>query len=282
MARLTIGDFQVRLIRAGQYHWDGGAFFGVVPKTLWGKMMPPDDLNRVPLGFNCYLIETGEHTILIETGGGDRIDERACLRMNIARPLRPLPEIIAHQGIDPERIDMVINTHLHWDHCGGNCVLRDGAYFPAFPRAHYFTQTREWAHAHRRHPRDAVSYLDQNYEPLLEAEKMQLLDGDCELLPGIELRVAPGHNRDMMIVIARSGGETFCMFSDLIPTVWHVSPTWVAAFDLFPMEAIDTKTKFLTQAAREGWWCSFAHDPEVAFAKISESGGRFQVREKIH
>src|SRR5580698_5937672 len=135
MSRVTVGDFQITLVRAGVYHWDGGAFFGVVPKTLWNKRLAADERNLVPLGFNCYVVETGEHTVLIETGGGDKMDARALDRMKLPKPLDPLPEIIARHGIDPERIDIVVNTHLHWDHCGGNTHLADGIAHPAFPRA---------------------------------------------------------------------------------------------------------------------------------------------------
>ena len=119
---MTLGDFQIRLVRAGIYHWDGGAVFGVVPKTLWSRLAASDELNRVPLGFNCYVIETGDHTALIETGGGDRLDARMLDRLGMPRQLPPLPEILAEEGIDPEGIDLVVNTHLHWDHCGGNCM----------------------------------------------------------------------------------------------------------------------------------------------------------------
>ena len=160
-------------------------------------------------------------------------------------------------------------------------VLREGRYLPAFPKARYVTQKGERQHARERHPRDNVSYRDENYEPLIESGVMRLLNGDGEVAPGIEVRVAPGHNRDMMVVMARSGGETFCMFSDLIPTAWHVQPTWVAAFDLYPLTAIDGKIELLTQAAREDWWCGFAHDTGMAFAKISEEKGRFQVHAPI-
>src|SRR5262249_19999636 len=241
MSRISLGDFQVTLVRAGVYHWDGGAFFGVVPKTLWNKRYPADERNLVRLAFNCYVVETGERTALIETGGGDSMDDRARERMKRPGHLEPLPELIAGQGMDPERIDVVINTHLHWDHCGWNTRREDGAVRPAFPRATYYTRRREWEHAHERHPRDSVSYIDSNYDPLVESGRMKLLDGDCEIVPGIAVSLAAGHNRDMMVVTASSGGQTFCFFSDLVPTTAHLTPTWVAAFDLYPLECIDTK-----------------------------------------
>ncbi len=186
-----------------------------------------------------------------------------------------LPEILAGQGIDPKSVDIVLNTHLHFDHCGGNTYLSNGIARPAFPLARYYTRRGEWEHAHERHVRDRVSYIDANYDPLVENGQMQLLDADYEVAPGIEMKLAPGHNRDMMVVTAASRGRTFCFFSDLIPTTAHVTPSWVAAFDLFPLDAIENKTRWLEQAAHGDWICGFAHDPEVAFARITKTGAAF-------
>ena len=277
MSRVALGDFEITLVRAGFYWWDGGAMFGVVPKTLWSKKFHADGLNRVRMGFNCYVIRTGEHTILVETGAGDKPTAKARERMNMPAVAPDLPEVLAAAGIDPESVDIVINTHLHFDHCGGNTVLSNGGAKPAFPCARYYTRRGEWEHAHTRHVRDSVSYIDANYDPLVETGRMQLLDADFEVAPGIELKHAPGHNRDMAVVTARSAGRTFCFFSDLIPSVAHVTPSWVAAFDLFPLEAIENKTRWLTDAAEGGWMCGFGHDPEIAFARIEKSGQVFSA-----
>ena len=275
MSRVALGDFEITQVRAGFYWWDGGAMFGVVPKTLWSKKYHSDELNRVRMGFNCYVIRTDEHSILIETGAGDKPSTKARERMNMEDAAPGLPEMLAAQGIDPESVDIVINTHLHFDHCGGNTILSNQGAKPAFPRARYYTRRGEWEHAHTRHIRDSVSYVDANYDPLVEAGWMQLVDTDFEVAPGIEIKHAPGHNRDMAVVTARSAGRTFCFFSDLIPTAAHVTPSWVAAFDLFPLEAIENKTRWLTDAANGVWVCGFGHDPEVAFARIEKAGQTF-------
>jgi glyoxylase-like metal-dependent hydrolase (beta-lactamase superfamily II) len=276
---LKLGDCRISLVRAGSYWWDGGAMFGVVPKTLWSKHQPADELNRIEAAFNCFVVETGDHRILIETGGGVRHDERAIERMRLPDPPR-LDEVLAHHGFDPASFDLVVNTHLHWDHCGGNTVDRNGQVFPTLPRARYFTQRGELLHAREQHPRDAVSYRAVNYEPLVESGILHLLDGDAEIAPGVELRVAPGHNRDMMVVLVRSRGETWCHLADLAPFAAHVTPTWVAAFDLFPLESIASKLELFERAAAEGWWCSFAHDPSVAFAKIGVEEGKWRIEQK--
>jgi len=275
MSRITVGDFQVTLVRAGVYHWDGGAFFGVVPKTLWSKRLAADERNLVPLAFNCYVVETGSHTVLIETGGGDKMDARARERMKLPAELEPLPTPIAAQGIDPERIDIVVNSHLHWDHCGWN-TSREGR--ALFPRATYYTRRAEWEHAHERHPRDSVSYIDANYDPLVESGQMKLLAGDGEVAPGIGLHLAAGHNRDMMVVTAASRGETFCFFSDLVPSTAHLTPTWVAAFDLYPLQSIDSKNLWLGRAAKEGWVCGLGHDCDIDFARVEAGGAGFSLR----
>lgn len=272
---IEIGSCRLTLVRAGVYHWDGGALFGVVPKTLWHRHLPADELNRVPMAFNCYVVETGEHTVLIETGGGDKMDARARERMLLPDPV-PLPDILAGAGFDPERIDTVLNSHLHWDHCGWNTVRRNGAWEAAFPNAVYYAPAGEYEQAKRRHPRDSVSYLDANYVPLLESGRMHLLGGAvAEVLPGIGMHRAPGHTRDMRVVLASSGGRTFCFFADLVPTAAHVKPTWVTGFDLFPLETIDTKLDWLDRAASGGWICAFAHDTGPAFYTIENRGGNY-------
>jgi glyoxylase-like metal-dependent hydrolase (beta-lactamase superfamily II) len=269
--KVSVGDFEVALIRHSVHWWDGGTYFGVVPKTLWGQKVRTDELNRIPSGFNCYLIRTGEHTILVETGGGDKHDERTRERMKLPdKALEPLPEAMARRGFDPEAVDIVINSHLHWDHCGWNTILEHGAARAAFPRARYCASRGEWDHAHERLARDGVSYIDANYDPLVESGQMTLLAGDCEIVPGVWMRRAPGHTRDMMIITAESQGRTFCFFSDLVPTRHHVQPTWVMAFDLYPLESIESKLQWLSGAAKGNWVCGFSHDSEVAFARIRE------------
>ena len=271
MSRLKLGDFEISLVQAGFYWWDGGAMFGVVPRTLWSKKFEPDEQNRVRLAFNCYIIQTDGHTILVETGAGDKPGQKARERMKLPTATPPMTEIIRRHGIDPDSVDIVINTHLHFDHCGGNTILTDTGARPTFPQARYYTRRGEWEHAHERHLRDKVSYIDANYDPLIESGHMQLIDEDLEVVPGVRMALAPGHNRDMMVVTAASARETFCFFSDLIPTAAHVTPSWVAAFDLYPLESIANKISWMKKAAFNGWICGFAHDPRIAFARIESN-----------
>jgi len=273
---LDLGDLRITCVRAGAYWWDGGAMFGVVPKTLWSKHQPTDELNRIQAGLNCFIVEGAGPRVLIETGGGVRHDERALERMRMSRGIHAA-EALEEAGFEPGSIDLVINTHLHWDHCGGNTVGDGDAATAAFPNARYVTQRRELMHAREQHPRDAVSYRAVNYEPLIASGHMHLIDGDADIAPDIRLQVTPGHNRDMMVVIVKSGGATWCHLADLAPYAAHITPTWVAAFDLFPLETIQSKNELFERAARDGWWCSFGHDPKVSFARMEHRTGKFSV-----
>jgi glyoxylase-like metal-dependent hydrolase (beta-lactamase superfamily II) len=252
--------------------------FGVVPKTMWSKHQSSDELNRVQAAFNCFVIEGGGQRVLIETGGGVRHDQKALDRMRMPRSIHAT-EALADHGFAPGSIDLVINTHLHWDHCGGNTLDHGDTPVAAFPNARYITQRGELAHAGEQHPRDAVSYRAVNYEPLLESGRLHLIDGDVEISPGIRVQVTPGHNRDMMVVLLHSGGATWCHLADLAPYAAHVTPTWVAAFDLFPLDTIQSKNELFQRAAADGWWCSFGHDPKIGFARIGHRDGKFSLAE---
>lgn len=276
LTSITLGDTRISLLRIGSYWWDGGAMYGVVPKTLWSKFHTADDQNRIECAFNCYVIETPDHRILVETGGGVRFDERARERQKMPHPPQ-IREVLSSAGFEPESFDIVINTHLHWDHVGGNTVDENGKAVASLPHARYYAQRGELLHAREQHPRDGVSYRPVNYEPLLDAGRLHLLDGDHEIVPGVDVRVTPGHNRDMMIVTVRSAHDTWCHVADLSPFAAQITPTWVASFDLFPLETIANKQTLFTRAAAEGWWLSFAHEPSLAFAQVESKDGKWRT-----
>ena len=271
--RITLGDYELFLVSDGTYQLDGGAYFGVVPKTLWSRKKAADEKNRIRVGLNCLVARSNRHTVLVETGIGEKLDEKRARLYGVERQ-RSLPEDIAAHGIDPDSIELVINTHLHFDHCGGNTRWQGSQATPVFPRARYFVQRGEWEHGHLRHDRDRVSYLDENYDPLLASGQMALLDGSTTLGPGIVVRVAPGHTRNLQAVLIQSGGQTCAYLSDLVPSTAHLNPTWVMAFDLFPLESIENKKRMLAQAAAENWLCVFVHDAEHpwGYVRVGEEG----------
>ncbi len=262
---LTLGDFELTIFSDGNYFLDGGNFFGVVPKVLWEKKMKPDERNRVPVGLNSLLIRDGKHTVLVETGIGNKLNERM---RKIFQPQAKLMGNLAAAKVAPEDIDVVINTHLHFDHCGWNTVRQGEQVVATFPKAQYYVQEGEWRHGSQQHERDRVSYLSENYDPLIQAGKMHLLHGDEDILPGISVKVYPGHTRHMQAVMVKSQGKRACYVSDLIPTTAHLDLTWVMAFDLFPLETIESRKRVYEYALPEKWLMIFTHDPVIPWAYL--------------
>jgi glyoxylase-like metal-dependent hydrolase (beta-lactamase superfamily II) len=270
--RISIGDFELTALSDGIYRLDGGAFFGVIPKSLWSRKLTADDQNRVPTGLNSILVRAGEKNILIETGIGNKLPEK--MAQIFGQPAKLLDNLGA-AGVSPEQIDIVINTHLHFDHCGWNTLRQNGKITPTFPNATYYVQEGEWKHAHEGQ-RDSVSYLHENYDPLVESGRMKLLRGNQEILPGISVEVFPGHTRDMQAVLIQSGGQTACYISDLIPTSAHVDLNWVMAFDLYPMDTIESRKRYYSRAIPEKWLTVFTHDPELPWGYVEkDERGRF-------
>ena len=274
MYRTSLGDFELTVVSDGTYFLDGGAFFGVVPKTMWSKKAAPDEQNRLEAGLNSLLVRTGEKNILIETGIGNKLPDKL---VQIYKQPAKLLDNLHTAGVAPEEIDIVINTHLHFDHCGWNTVRRGDQIVATFPNAKYYVQRKEWEHGCLQLERDAISYVSPNYDPLLETGQMVLLDGDQELLPGISVKVFPGHTANMQAVIIESGGgkgtKKACYISDLIPTSMHIGLTWVMAFDLFQLETIESRKKYYAWAMPERWLTVFTHYDQTPWGYI-EKGER--------
>jgi glyoxylase-like metal-dependent hydrolase (beta-lactamase superfamily II) len=284
MHRTTLGDFELTIVSDGTYFLDGGAFFGVVPKTMWSKKVTPDEQNRLETGLNSLLVRTGKKNILIETGIGNKLSEKM---VHIYKQPAKLLDNLHAAGVAPEDIDIVINTHLHFDHCGWNTVRCGDRMVATFPNAKYYVQQKEWEHGRLQLERDAVSYMSPNYDPLIETGQMVLLNGDVELLPGISVKVFPGHTANMQAVIIESGGKigggnekkTACYISDLIATSHHLDVTWVMAFDLFPLETIESRKKYYAQAIPERWLTVFTHDDQTPWGYV-ERGERGKLKLK--
>ncbi|MGC2194998.1 MAG: MBL fold metallo-hydrolase [Terriglobales bacterium] len=267
MPRTTLGDFELSIFSDGTYPLDGGAFFGVVPKVMWSRKAVPDEKNFVMAGLNSLLIRTGKHNVLVETGIGNKLSGKM---VKIYGQPAKLLDHLAAGGVSPEEIDVVINTHLHFDHCGWNTVRKRDQVVATFPKAKYYVQEGEWQHGSEQHIRDAVSYISDNYDPLIQSGQMQLLHGDQEIVPGVSVKVFPGHTAHMQAVVVESGGKTACYISDLIPTSTHIDLTWVMAFDLYPLDTIDSRKRYYAQALPEKWLTVFTHDHAVPWAHIEK------------
>jgi glyoxylase-like metal-dependent hydrolase (beta-lactamase superfamily II) len=273
---MKLGDWQIDLVTDGSLGLDGGAMFGVVPRPLWEKKSPPDERNRIRMAMNCCVLRGRGRTILVETGAGDKWDQKHADIYKIEKENRLLDRL-AGLGVRPEDVDTVVNTHLHFDHCGWNTRRQDERIVPTFPNASYIVQRGELEHARQPNERDRASYFPDNFEPIERAGQWRLVEGDAGVAPGVELIVMPGHTRDMQCVKISGGGRTAIFLADLVPTRAHLPYAWIMSYDLFPMTTLENKKRWLPLLAREGWLCLFAHDPDVPAAYLRERGGTFEA-----
>ena len=313
MHRLTLGDFELTVFSDGTYSLDGGAYFGVVPKVMWSKKVSADERNYVTSGLNSLLVRTGKHTVLIETGMGNKLSER--MIKFYGQPAKLLDNLAA-AGIAPEDIDIVINSHLHFDHCGWNTVRdKNGRIVPTFPRAKYYAPEGEWQYARHPSDRDSISFISENYDPLVESGQMTLLKGGEEIVPGISVKPFRGHTAHMQAIVVNgrpgferarqvspaerlgkgtasavplngkedaalaSEGSTACYISDLIPTSAHIDLTWGMGFDLYPLDTIQSKREYYARAIPEKWLTVFTHDPKMPWAYVErDDAGKMIAR----
>jgi glyoxylase-like metal-dependent hydrolase (beta-lactamase superfamily II) len=268
MPTLTLGDFELSIFSDGTYPLDGGAYFGVIPKTMWSRKMAADEKNCVISGLNSLLIRTGKQTVLVETGMGNKLSDR--MIKFYGQPAQLLTNL-STAGIAPEDIDIVINTHLHFDHCGWNTTRdKNSKIVPTFPRAKYYAPQGEWQYARHPSERDSISYISDNYDPLIASGQMTLLKGGEEIVPGISVKTFPGHTASMQGVIVQSGGRTACYIGDLIPTTAHIDIAWGMGFDLYPLHTIESKKEYYAKAIPEKWLTVFTHDPNIPWAYIEK------------
>jgi glyoxylase-like metal-dependent hydrolase (beta-lactamase superfamily II) len=272
---LKLGDLEFHIVSDGHVFLDGGAMFGVVPKPLWEKKLPPDSRNRIALGMNCLLIHAGGKCILVETGAGGKWDAKLRDIYAFDGPL--LTKSLRECGVHPDEIDTVVNSHLHFDHCGGNTKVENGRVVPSFPNARYIVQKGEFEHAKHPTERDHASFYPDNFIPLEGACKLSLIDGDRVIAPGVELIRVPGHTSDMQCVKLSGGGKAAFFFADLVPTTAHLALPWIMAYDLFPLTTLENKKKWIPQVVREEWLALFVHDPATPAAYIRERDGRWEA-----
>lgn len=268
---MEFGDYRVELVPDTEFRLDGGAMFGVVPRTLWSKVCPPDADNRIRMNMNCVFIDTGAERILIETGIGEKWSAKHTAMYSITRSRSFADSLRAIAGVEPEDITVVVNTHLHFDHAGGNTLPNgEGAAVPAFPNARYFVSRAEWENAEAPSERDRASYLPENWQPLSAAGQLELKAADYEVAPGLRMETYAGHNRSMQCWRLDMNGQTLFGFADLVPMRAHVPFAWIMGYDLFPVETLAVKKRLLPQAAREGWTCLFYHDPDEPLGRLVE------------
>ncbi len=273
-------DLTVHAVHAGRVWLDGGAMFGVVPKPLWSREIEDDERNRIPLATRCLLVEAGGRRMLVDSGVGTKEDEKfeEIYGVESSPPEGSgadsrLEASLAEVGVGREDVDLVLSTHLHFDHAGGNTARgEDGGVRPAFPNATYLIRRGEWDFAHRDNERIQASYLAHNFEPLRRAGVVEFLEGDEEVLPGVRTVRTPGHTPHHQSVVLEGGGETLCYLADLVPTTAHLPLPWIMGYDVEPLVTLESKRELLTRAGEEGWTLIFEHDPEVAAGRAVPGG----------
>jgi glyoxylase-like metal-dependent hydrolase (beta-lactamase superfamily II) len=277
-----VGRLRCHLLEAGMQHLDGGAMFGVVPRPLWERRIAPDERNRIPLALRCLLVEHDDGLVLVDTGIGNKNDAkfRAIYGVENAgaggRTL--LEDALASLGHSPEDVRWVINTHLHFDHAGGDTVRNPaGEVGPSFPRARYVVQRGELEFAHHTNERTAASYLVENFASI----EFQLADGETEVLPGIRCIPTPGHVPFHQSVLIESGGECACFLADLVPTAAHLPLAWIMGYDLEPLVTLETRRHVYGRAEAEGWRLSIEHDPVVTSGRLGRDGKGFGLVDPV-
>lgn len=267
---MNIGDYRIEIVPDCEFRLDGGAMFGVVPRVVWERKCPPDELNRIRMNMNCLFVETPTERILVETGIGEKWSADEAERFGIFRN-RPLADSLREiTGFGPEDITIVVNTHLHFDHAGGNTSLEpeSGNVVPQFPNARYFVSKSELNAAGNPTERDRASYRPENWRPLVEAGVLETRPDEYEVVEGLRMTTVRGHSATMQTVRLDRGGKTLYGFADLIPTRAHLPYAWVMGYDLFPLETLAAKKELLPRAANEDWLCLFYHDPDEPLARL--------------
>jgi glyoxylase-like metal-dependent hydrolase (beta-lactamase superfamily II) len=275
---MHLGSLEVHLVSDGVVHVDAGGLFGLVPPRLWGQLIQPDAQNRLPMALTCLLLRSGGKTIVVDTGLGEKLSDKEKLNWGLERPQGSLREGLARLGCAPEDVDVVIDTHLHWDHCGGNTLPGPSGLRAAFPRAEYVTQRLEFADASAPNERTRATYLSDNFAPLVQAGQMRLLAGAARITAEVGAVVTRGHTRGHMSVLLESKGLHGLYVADMATYAAHFARLgWVTAYDVEPLENIETKRGWQRWALERDALLIFEHDAHVPLGRLKEVEGKMVV-----
>jgi glyoxylase-like metal-dependent hydrolase (beta-lactamase superfamily II) len=269
---IKFGAFELQSIPDGDFWLDGGSMYGTVPKVLWKELTPADRENRIRLSLNCLLVKAADKMVLVDTGIGEKFSKRHNEIYKTTKRRNLLPALAACD-VKPADIDYVINTHLHFDHCGGNTMREEGKYVPTFPNAEYIIQEQEWFSANHTNEKTRSSYRPSDFLPLKETGQLRLINGDCEIVDGIKTIVTRGHTAGHQSVLITNNDNHALYLGDLVPTTHHLKLPYLTGYDLYPIELLDTKKEIIERAVAEEWLLVFEHDPKTVFAYITKEDG---------
>lgn len=276
---IRIGEIEIIPINDAQIMSDSGGVFGLVPRALWSRTYEPDEQSRVPMHHNCLLVRAEGRIIVVDTGLGTRVPEKMAHIWSLTRPQGDLVEGLARHGVAPEDVDLVINTHLHSDHCGGNTRYdENGDLVPTFPNAEYWVQRLEYADAAFPNERTRGTYFHDNYAPLYESGRMRLIDGNVEVVPGVRCVVTPGHTRAHMSVVFEQNAEAAIYVGDMASLAVHFANlAWMTAYDVEPLVTLETKRIWQRWALERNALVLFEHDPYIVAGRLAPEGDRLRI-----
>lgn len=288
---LQIGAYRALPVPTGIFGLDGGAMFGTVPKVLWEKSNPPDEQNRIPMEARGLLLKSADRIVLIDTGNGgdfvekygEKLGSKFATMYNVDDSGPSLLKSLQNHGVKPDDVTDVILTHLHFDHAGGATTAKNGKLVPTFPKATYYVQRANLETARKPNIRERASYFSANFEPLIDAGCLKVLDGPVKnLLPGISVEVSNGHTQGQQVVLVEGDGTGLLYCGDVVPTSSHVRSAWIMGYDLNPLLLIEEKRALLSRAAAGQWHLFFEHDPYAESAQVIEDRGDFAVSARYH
>jgi glyoxylase-like metal-dependent hydrolase (beta-lactamase superfamily II) len=278
---LQIGPYELHAVETGRFALDGGAMFGVVPKNLWSKSNPADEQNRIDVALRALLLRSNDRVILIDTGMGDKYDEKTRSIYKLDNSKFTLLDSLVKLGITPDQITDIIQTHLHFDHCGGLVTDQNGKFVPTFPNAKVYVQKENLAWARKPTEKDRASYLSNDWEPIAAEGLLEEVDGPGEILPGIELLIFNGHTRAQQLPHIHDGDKHVFFCADLMPTKAHVNLPYVMGYDNFPLTTLEEKRAITPRMYEEKWMLFFEHDPESSFVTLEATSKWFKAGAEV-
>ena len=278
---MKIGKYDLYSVETSEFGLDGGAMFGIIPKPVWEKKVPADELNRVNMVTRSLLLVSDEKKILIDTGNGTKWEEKYKQIYDINTDQYNIEKSLGKYGFSSEQITDVICTHMHFDHIGGNTKIKSGEVVPTFPNAKYWISQENWKLANHPSQKDAGSFIEHDWKVLAENQMIEIIDGREPFIEGIETIVTRGHTPGLLHPVVSDGSNKLFYGADIFPMVAHIPIPWVMAYDVQPVVTMEEKQKLLQKMEREDWILFFEHDPHIQACTVHKNGKHYKLNKKI-